>query len=1065
MKWLTSWFIDNPIAANLLMVMILAGGILSLDTLRIESFPQIPPTQLVIRVDYPGASARQVDEGITQRIESAISGVPGIDRINSQSFRELAEVRVRKTTGTDLKQLLDNIRNRIDSITELPAKSERPQITQDEFTNLATYVMVYGEVSPDVLQEAALKTEQALKRHSDISQVSNLGKRQPQLIIEPKPVQLRRYGVSIEALSAAVQQWSLDFPGGELKTARGNLVLRGDHTADNLPALKSLPILNTAQGSVLLGQIADVRRGFEQDDSLVRFQGQPAVALLISTSQKDHLFRVSEAVKQVIHSLKPVLPTAVKVDTLADMTPYIQEQLDLLGTNAWQGLLIVLVLLGLFLNIKLAFWVALGIPVSITGALWLMGPFNYSINDITLFGMILVLGILVDDAVVVGESVHEARQRYPNDLKKAAETGTNAVSVATVFGVFTTIAAFSPMLWIENELARVLAGFSAVVILALLFSMIESKLILPAHLAYESRKKAILLPRTLFIFQQWLMAIGIKLRHYCLSGLDWFSATIYQPILHFTLHNRIPVLLLFTSFMIFAYGLWDNGAIRSVFFPEIPGRFVTANVSMNLDAPLPLTARNAAQLETALNQVNRAFKTQYELQRPPVKRQLVALESALKVELVAELSTEALRKIPATDFIQAWKKATGQLEGIYSIQFSASDELAGGTAITVSAADRQFARQVAQQVKQALNTYPGVNDVFDDSQGGQRQLHVRVNDYGRQLGVTQSQLAILIGGSYGGLEVQRLLHNGEESRLLIRLPQALRKTQQQLLMTPVHLTKHHFVVLGEVADLEFKREPAVIYRRNRDEVVTIYWRQDRRIMAPEAVWQQLKETTVSQLVQQFPGVNIQATGEFDEINTVQHGFKKALLLTLLLIYVLLAIPLKSYWQPFVIMSVIPFGYAGAVLGHGIMGLPISLLSVFGMMAMTGIVINDSLVLMTRFNDLIRVGMPVKRALIEAGKSRMRAIFLTTITTVCGLLPLLLETSEQAQYLKPAAVSLIFGELFATPVTLILLPLLLALGQYKKAEVVVSSDPITLNKACTNDNKIDVIRQRPANETA
>lgn len=1040
MSWLTSWFIRNPVAANLLMLLILAGGALSLTTLRIESFPQIAPTQLEISVVYHGASARQVDEGITQRIEAAISGVPGIHRMTSRSYRGLASVRVTKTTDVELKQLLEDIRTRIDGITGLPSKAQRPQITRDEFTNLATYVMVYGEIDGDALQEVALKTEQALERHPKISQVTNLGKRQPQLVIEPQLEQLRRYGLSLVELSEAFQRWSLDFPGGLLKTPQGQLILRGDHKADSVMAIKALPIINTEHGTIRLEQIANVRRLYETDDSLVRFQGKPAVAMLISTSQKDHLFDVSEAVQEVMLSLKPEIPANVNIDTLADMTPYIKDQLDLLGNNAFQGLLIVLVLLGLFLNVKLAFWVAVGIPISLAGALWLMGPFNYSINDITLFGMILVLGILVDDAVVVGESVHEYRLRYPDDPIKAAEQGTKAVAVATVFGVLTTIAAFSPMLWIENELAKTLAGFSAVVIFALIFSLVESKFILPAHLSTMTTKtkKTSTLPA-------WMRSIvkGWRaLRFRCLTALDGFSNNIYQPLLRYSLHNRLPMFLVFFSFMVLTYGLWANGTVRSVFFPEIPGRFLTAKVSMNLDAPLPLTRENAEKLESSLNKVNSELQTEFALLQPPVQRQLIALESALQIEVVAELTSEALKTLPAARFLQSWQQQTGQLEGSYSVQYTASDSVGGGVAITIAAGDRNLAKQVANKVKQALKTYPGVNDVFDDGRGGQRQLYVSVNDYGRQLGVTQSQIAVLIGGSYGGLEVERLINKGEETRLLIRLPEAVSKTQAQLKMTPVHLSKHHFVALGEVAEFVYKKEPGVIYRRNRNEVVTIYWRQNKDKMSPEAVWQQLSTETIPMLEQQYPGVSIKAAGAFEEQNAVQKGYNKALLLTLLIIYVLLAVPLKSYWQPFIIMSVIPFGFAGAILGHGLMGLPISLLSLFGMMAMTGVVINDSLVLMTRFNDLLAEGMEVKEALIEAGKSRMRAIFLTTVTTVCGLLPLLMETSEQAQYLKPAAVSLVFGELFATPITLILLPLLLALGKYKKNSPVIKSKLIT-----------------------
>ncbi|MGI9273544.1 MAG: efflux RND transporter permease subunit [Endozoicomonas sp.] len=1022
MKWLTRWFLDNPVAANLLVFMIIAGGVLSLGTLRVESFPQLPPSQLVVSVAYPGGTARQVDDSITQRIEDAISSVAGIERISSTSQPGHAMVRVRKTTDTNLDRLIEDVRNEVDAIAGLPSRAERPVIYRDEFTNLASFVMVAGNVQPDVLQQVANRVERALSRHPQISKINNLGKRQPQLIIEPDQDELRRYGLGVSDLASRIQQWSLEYRSGELDTAQGKVLLRGDGYAENLTALRQLPVINTGDTSVTLGQIAGIRRSFADDDSVARFQGKPAVALMISTSRKDNLFDVSKAVQQVLADIKPTLPEAIQLDVMADMSPYIEDQLGLLGTNAWQGLVIVLVLLGLFLNVRLAFWVAVGIPISLSGALWIMGlpGLDYSINDITLFGMILVLGILVDDAVVVGESIHEARQRVQNP-KEAAWSGVQSVAVATTFGALTTIAAFSPMLWIRNELAQMLAGFSAVVILALLFSLVESKFILPSHLAQGlTQKKANHLPA-------WLLK---QAQDFCTHALDSFSRRVYQPTLRFSLQNPMAVLLIFITVMMMTVGLLKKDAIRTAFFPEIPGRYLTAKVTMNRDAPMPLTIVNADRLETALESTNRQLQQKYRLGAPPVERVITAVEQAASIEITAELTTESLRKIPGNTLLKVWQEQTGLLEGSYSVAFAAADNTAGGTALSVTAMDRKLARQAAKALREKLAEQPGVLDVYDDGQGGRRELRLSLNSRGRQLGLTKEQLAILVGGAFGELEVNRLIDRGEDTKMIVRLARESRKTMEQLMLTPVSIGDGAFVALADVADVKMERQPEAIYRRNRDEVISVYWRQDRTVLAPEKVWRNLQKTAVPDIERQYPGVKIMAVGEFEEITAVQSGFRKAMLLTLLLIYALLAIPLKSYWQPLIIMSVIPFGFVGAILGHGLMGLPVSLLSLFGMMAMTGVVINDSLVLMTRFNQLYREGMPVREALFEAGKSRLRAIFLTTVTTVCGLLPLLSETSEQAQYLKPAAVSLAFGELFATPVTLILIPILLGFGRYR-----------------------------------
>ncbi|MCP4274206.1 MAG: efflux RND transporter permease subunit [Gammaproteobacteria bacterium] len=1025
MRMATRWFLDNPVAANLLMVFILAAGLLSLDSLRVESFPQISPTELSISVAYSNATAKQVDEGITQRIEDAISGVSGIKSIVSESTRGHASVTVKKKSGVNIDRLMEDLRNQVESISGFPEKAQRPRIVRDEYGNLAAYVIVFGGDDPAHIQLVSTRVEKALKKHPAISQVANLGKKNRELVIEPDSLAIQRLGIDLQSLASRIRLWSLEYPGGELQTARGKITLRGDRFADNLLALQNLPVMVSKNSSVLLKDIATVKRDYQPGDSIVRYQGKQAIALEVSTSVKDNLLNVSKAVEQVLREIEPTLPTTVKTAVMADMGPYIREQVSLLSSNALQGLFIVLVLLGLFLEVRLAFWVALGIPISLAGAVWLMSipSIGYSINDITLFGMILGLGLLIDDAVVVGESIHHARKTEPNP-KLAAFKGVDAVTVATVFGVLTTIAAFSPMLWIENELAKVLAGFSAVVIFALIFSLIESKFILPAHLCsvVDSHDKS-----------NFLATILAQLRKVCVGSLDSFSTNIYQPTLKRSLQNRKVSLLVFVTVVLVIYGALMKGHIKMVFFPEIPGRYGTLTVTMDKDAPLSLTKANVFQLEAAIKHTNDLLKNEFALEQLPFRKTLVSMGSEETIELTVELSNQALAVIPSEHLLAVWQQQTGEIEGSYASKFTFSEELTGGAVISVSANNRDLARHVTSKLKQELKLLPGVSSVFDDSQAGKRQLQIAVNQRGVQLGVSQRQLATLVGSAFGEIEVHRLIDNDEETRLVIRLPETEKKTLEQLKATPVRIQGNSYVSLSEISEFSYSREPDVLYRRNREGVVNLYWRQNRSLSSPEETLEILQETVVPELTRMYPEVRINAEGEFAEIAEVQTGFRKAILLTILLIYTLLAVPLKSYWQPLIIMSIIPFGFAGSILGHALMGLSVSLLSLFGMMAMMGVVINDSLVLMTRFNQLHRAGMPTGQALMEAGKRRMQAIFLTTVTTVCGLLPLLSETSEQAQYLKPAAVSLVFGELFATPITLILIPILLSFGKYPKSD--------------------------------
>ncbi|CAH6814141.1 AcrB/AcrD/AcrF family protein [Vibrio chagasii] len=1017
MSWVTKWFINNPVAANLLMMAIVISGVLAFAQLRVESFPQIAPSSISITVAYPGGTAQQIDESVTQRIEESISGIAGIKQITSQSSAGMSRVVVRKTSSTDLDKLLDDIRNQVNAINGFPVQAERPQVVRNEFTNLAAFVVVSGPRTDDELQPIAKQLEQALKKNPQISKVSNWGTRTPQLVIEPDPDQLKAFGLSLEDLAGLVEQRSLESRSGELTSDKGRMVIRGDGYADDLQKLNQLVVISGSNGKIHLGDIAKLTRGYQFSGSIVRNNGANAIALLVSTSQTDNLLKVSEAISETLDVQRAILPSDIELNTMADMAPYIEEQLFRLSENAWQGLLIVLILLGIFLEIRLAFWVAMGIPIALTGTLAAMQWFNYSINDITLFGFILVLGVLVDDAVVVGEAIHEKRTRSagysPNiNGKTAAWQGVHSVSVATVFGVLTTIAAFSPMLWINNELAKVLAGFSAVVIFALIFSLIESKFILPSHLAQLSVKK----PST---------SILAKVQNAAQGGLQWFNLNVYKPVLEFALSYKVASLLGFVAVISLAYGMWSNGAIRSALFPEIPGRYITAVIELEDGAPLPLQRQALLQVEQAMTQVENGLMEDYPLQEKPVVNTLAWSDGYGEIEVTAELTKESLSLLPGNLLLKRWRESTGQIEGAYSVKFSAAEEPAGGTFLTISSNDRELASRVSEQLADVLASLKGVSDVYDDGQDGLPQVRLVLNQYGQQLGLTQATLAQLAGEAFGEREVHRLLENGQETKVLLQYPRDERRTLAQLEQAIIMLPNGGSVMMGDIAEFRHEQEPQVVYRRDREQVINLYWKQNRDLQSPEKTREQL-EDTIESLHLQYPSVTIKAGGEFEEIGEVSDGFKSAMILTLLMIYILLAVPLKSYWQPMIIMAVIPFGFAGAIFGHYLMDLPISILSMFGMMAMTGIVINDSLVLITRFNAEYRQGVPLQQALVIAGTSRLRAIFLTTITTVCGLLPLLSETAEQAQYLKPAAVSLVFGELFATAVTLILIPVLLGL---------------------------------------
>ncbi|MEZ9214664.1 efflux RND transporter permease subunit, partial [Vibrio lentus] len=820
MSWMTKWFINNPVAANLLMMAIVISGVLAFGQLRVESFPQIAPSSISISVTYPGGTAQQIDESVTQRIEESISGIAGIKQITSQSSAGISQVMVRKTSRTDLDKLLDDIRNQVNAINGFPVQADRPQVVRNEFTNLAAFVVVSGPRTDDELQPIAKQLEQALKKNPRISKVSNWGTRTSQLVIEPDPDQLKALGLSLEDLAELVEQRSLETRSGELISDKGRMVIRGDGYADDLQKLNQLVVISGSNGKILLGDIAKLSRGYQYSGSIVRNNGSNAIALLVSTSQTDNLLKVSEAISETLDAQRAILPSDIELNTMADMAPYIEEQLFRLSENAWQGLLIVVVLLGIFLEIRLAFWVAMGIPIALTGTLAAMQLFNYSINDITLFGFILVLGVLVDDAVVVGEAIHEKRSGSPSHScssningKTAAWQGVNSVSVATVFGVLTTIAAFSPMLWINNELAKVLAGFSAVVIFALIFSLIESKFILPSHLAQLSVKK----PST---------GLFAKVQNAAQGGLQWFNLNIYKPVLEFALGYKVAFLLGFVAVISLAYGMWSNGAIRSALFPEIPGRYITAVIELEDGAPLPLQRQALLQVEQAMTQVEKGLMVDYPLQEKPVVNLLAWSDGYGEIEVTAELTNESLSSLPGNLLLKRWRENTGQIEGAYSVKFSAAEEPAGGTFLTISSNDRELASLVSEELADTLASLKGVSDVYDDGQDGLPQVRLVLNQYGQQLGLTQAKLAQLAGEAFGEREVHRLLENGQETKVLLQYPRDERRTLAQLQQALIMLPNGGSVMMGDIAEFRHEQEPQVVYRRDREQVINLYWKQN-----------------------------------------------------------------------------------------------------------------------------------------------------------------------------------------------------------------------------------------------
>lgn len=1022
MHALTRWFIHNPVAANLTMALIIIGGVITLLSMRIEGFPKLPADTIQVETLLAGAHAEQVDRQITQKIEKALEGLPGVKKVQSTSTEGYSSILIQKNGAYLLQRLLNDVRLRLDGVATLPQAADKPIITRNNFDFPALIVQLHGHTDANTLQHLGRQAREALLANPEISKLKSWGEFQPEIQVNINPERLEKYGLSGSNIIEKIQQSSLALKSGSLKTVGGEIALHTDNQAYRARDFADIPVVFSGDGSLLrLGDLTDIRDTFEDNDVIVRFDGQPALGMEVLIGRKENLLDIAAVVKNTVAELQTILPPEVELSIWADSSHYISERLQLLKSNAIQGLLLVFALLALFLNLKLAFWVAMGIPVAVTGALGVMGSswVDYSLNDITTFGLIIALGILVDDAVVVGESVFAERQ-HRTDPVTGTEHGVRQVATATIFGILTTVAAFFPMMLIDNALGKVLASFSGVVILTLLFSLFESHFILPAHLARISLNKQ---PG-----RWWVSRLWSTIQASAQGTIGAFNHRIYQPALVWSLHQRYTVLVFFIAFATLGLGLIGTGKIKTVFFPDIPGQLITVHMEMDARAPYRLTLANTDRIEHIANTINQELTSKHALHENPIRHILVVVGSAFSVDLYAELAPADKRKgLETLDILRQWQDRTGRLEGATQLTFSGSEDAAGGFAIDLYSKNADSLRVVSQELMANLGNIKGVSNLREGMKNGIPELQLKLKQEAYFLGFNNESLATQIGLNFGGTEAQRLQRDGQETRVIVRNQATSRSTIADLMHARLQNDKGLWFSLPSIARIESDYSPNYIARRDGKRVNTIRANIDRNKVAPSEVAGELFTGSIPELNRRFPEVSISKAGELEEMGAMNKGLKKALLFTCVLIFALLAIPLQSYWQPLIIMSVIPFGFIGASIGHMIMGLPLSLLSFFGMLALTGVVVNDSLVMLTRYNQARQAGSSTHDALLDAGVGRFRAIVLTTATTVAGLTPLMLESSEQAQYLIPAAVSLAWGEIFATAITLLLVPVLIAIS--------------------------------------
>ena len=1018
-KGIISWFARNSVAANLLMIFILVGGFLTALGINKKLTPEIKLNIISVSVAYPGAAPQEIEEGINIKIEEAIKEVEGIEKITTVASEGLGRVTINVETSYDPDQVLDEVKLLVDAISTFPQSIEKPNIYRIKPQETVLYVSIYGELALHEMKELAKSIRQEITALPGVSRADVTGVPEYEIAIEVTEFKLQEYGLTFAQVASAVQRSSIDLGGGSIKAHDGNILLRTKGQAYTGEEYEHIIVKTNVDGSrVYLKDISTVKDGFAEGLNYTRFNGQETVLVEVLSVGDQSSLQVSEQVNRYIEKKKSTLPEQIKIDIWGDTSFYLQGRLDLMINNMLSGALLVFLVLALFMRVRLAFWVMMGLPVCFLGTLLLMPLefFDLSINMITLFAFIMVLGIVVDDAIVIGESAYSEIEKHGQSLDNTIR-GVQRVAMPATFGVLTTIAAFVPMVAVEGPMVAFTGAIGYVVILCLIFSLVESKLILPAHLARMKIPKPNKTPN---VFERF--------RNRFDRGLKGLIKNYYRPSLEKAIEFRYSVLATFIGLLFVCGSLIGGGLVRTVFFPDIPSDFIQVNITMNESTAETTTMNTAKVVEDALFKTNAQLSKIYN--EDVIKHSFVAMNSQSSVFLFVELEKGENRDVNGVEIADAWRENIPELPGVKKLSMTASTGFGGEgdpIAFALTGQNLNELNAATKELKTKLNEYDGLVDISDSSTSGRQEIKLNVKPAAEALGISLSDLAQQVRWSFYGYEAQRILRGKEEIKVMIRYPLEERRTIGQLEQMRIRTNTGKEVAFSSVATIEIGEGLASIIRVDGERSVTVSANVNKDEIEPNKVLKDIEENFIPELLNRYPSVTSKVDGEAKEESEAKWGLLKGTFFSLFAIYALIAIPLKSYSQPLIIMSVIPFGVIGAIFGHFVMDLSLSILSMFGIVALIGVVVNDSLVLVDYVNQERAAGVKVKDAAVDAGCSRFRAIILTSLTTFFGLIPIMSETSLQAQILIPMAASIAFGILFSTVITLYLVPVLYVIG--------------------------------------
>lgn len=1032
-----AYMAKHKVAANLLMAFVVMAGLLAMGELVQEVFPEFSLDTVLISVPYPGATPDEVEESILLKIEEQVQAIDGIDEITSTAAEGMGSIALKLKLGADVSAVLDEVKAEVDRITTFPVDAERPEIR--ELTNRQSVIKlaIFGDVSERTLKEIAYRTEDALSDLSEVSYVETTGIRRYEVSIEVEQNTLRALGLTINDLSRAVRQGSLDLSAGSIETRDEQVRIRTLGRNYDQQDFERIIVISRPDGTVVrLGEIATVRDGFEDADLITRYNGHPAALVEVFRTSDERVLDIVAAVRVALASdIIPGLPPGVFLEVWNDDSEILSDRLRLMMKNGALGLLLVLVALTLFLELGLALWVAAGIALSFIGTLGVMMVLGVSINTMSLFGFILAVGIVVDDAIVVGENIYSERERGVPGLL-AAVRGAQRITGPVIFAILTTLTAFSPLLFVPGAIGKILGAIPIIVISVLILSLIESLLILPHHLSRlpepHSKGKTVV-SRLILRTQNWVDA---HLQAFIRGPLD--------RALRFTTREPGIVISGAIALIILSVALVPAGLIQVEFFPGVEGDNIIADLEMPEGTSVERTREMTERLRLAAERTAERLESERPPGAPPLIRAvysvvghgpplggpIAAITPGGPVGNRAYVDVRLLgaeeRTISASRFEQIWREEVGDIPEIRSLTFSADIiNIGAPVQVELSHPDPVVLETIGKRVIKELEGIAGVFDVKSDQDQGLREIQLRLKPQARTLGFTLELVARQVRAAFFGDEALRVQRGREDVRVYVRLPLNERNAVADVAAYMLRTPTGGQVMLSRVAEVSFGRSPTKIRRKNGRRILTITGDVDPAVVTGQIATGQLESVIMPPIVAEDARLRVNFGGEQQEQQESFSSIGRGFVLALFVIYGLLAIPFGSYVQPLIIMAAIPFGIIGALMAHLMMGLSLGLLSIFGIIGLSGVVVNDSLVMIDFINEERRSGMPALDAIVSGAKSRFRPIMLTSLTTFLGVAPLVFEKSLQAQFLIPMAASLAFGILFATVILMLLVPALAA----------------------------------------